>query len=80
MDQRKSRSVLYQYVFAAIMSRGAVFYNGLADVHKRQLLGSIKSQPDVKDVLEIGFGTGPNLSYYGREDVRFYIFLFASPK
>ncbi|KAI8477253.1 MAG: S-adenosyl-L-methionine-dependent methyltransferase [Monoraphidium minutum] len=51
-------------VFARLMSRGAVRYNQLLGERKQALFGEIGWGEGIRDLLEVGLGTGANAKYY----------------
>jgi ubiquinone/menaquinone biosynthesis C-methylase UbiE len=53
------RAGWYKRLFAALMDKSSAQYDGMVADRKRALLGKLHG-----NVLEIGPGTGPNLTYY----------------
>lgn len=58
------RRVWYDKFYARMISRGSARFNELLNERKKVLLGTVASDSSVKNVLEIGIGSGANLPYY----------------
>jgi hypothetical protein len=56
--------VWYDKLYARMISRSTAKYNMLLDGRKRQLLAPLLEDSSIRDVLEIGIGSGANLPYY----------------